>query len=127
MRTFTHACRPLTQASAIDERLDVLDFFIAAPTAAATLQQRLADLPDADRLLPKAAAALRSLQLQQQELESTYQPQQQQPQQQQQQHSSSGFSVLGPMCADDPADSVARETKKAAWKALINIPACLMG
>lgn len=113
-------CRPLTQASTIDQRLDVLDFFIAAPTAATTLQQRLAALPDADRLLPKAAAALRSLQQQQQESGSSHAAPQQ--------HSDGSFGLM-PMsvCGGDPADSVAVETRRAAWRALINIPGCLMG
>lgn len=48
-------------ASAIKERLDVLDLFLQLPTAASGLQQRLADLPDTDRLLPKAAVAVRAL------------------------------------------------------------------
>lgn len=59
--------RPLTVASAINERLDVLDLFLALPAAAAGLQERLSNLPaDAERLLPKAAAAVRALLLQQQ-------------------------------------------------------------
>ena len=52
----------------------MVDTFLAHPAPAATLQQHLAGLPDADRLLPKAATALRALQQQQQ---------QQQPEQQQ--------------------------------------------
>jgi hypothetical protein len=43
-----------------------LDLFQALPAAAEGLQQRLANLPDADRLLPKAAAAVRALRQQQQ-------------------------------------------------------------
>ena len=115
--------RPLTQVSAIEERLDVLDFFLAAQEAASALQQRLAALPDADRLLPKAAAALRGLQLQ---------DEQQQPgllyqQQQQQVPNVDSCGVLCPASAADPADSVALDSQRAAWKALLNIPTCIMG
>lgn len=70
-------CRPLTVASAIYERLDVLDLFLALPAAAQGLQQRLAALPDADRLLPKAAAAVRALLQQQQSVLNAQQQQQQ--------------------------------------------------
>jgi hypothetical protein len=44
-----------------------LDLFQALPAAAQGLQHGLARLPDADRLLPKAAAAVRAL-LQQQQI-----------------------------------------------------------
>lgn len=44
----------------------MLDLFLQLPAAAAGLQQRLVGLPDADRLLPKAAAAVRALLQQQQ-------------------------------------------------------------
>jgi hypothetical protein len=44
----------------------VLDLFLQLPSAAAGLQQKLAVLSDADRLLPKAAAAVRALLQQQQ-------------------------------------------------------------
>jgi DNA mismatch repair ATPase MutS len=98
--------------SAIEERLDVVDTFLAHPEPANTLQQHLAGLPDADRLLPKAAAALRALQ----------QQQQQQPEQQQQQGGHMQQQQLF-----DPNDTCAVEAKRAAWKALVALPACLMG
>ncbi|WIA19151.1 hypothetical protein OEZ85_003799 [Tetradesmus obliquus] len=102
---------PLTVVSAIEERLDVVDTFLAHPAPAATLQQHLAGLPDADRLLPKAAAALRALQ------------QQQQPEQQQGGH----MQLQQQQPLFDPNDTCAVEAKRAAWKALIALPACLMG
>ena len=66
--TAVHPRRPLTVASAIDERLDVVDLFLALPAAAAGLQDRVSGLPDADRLLPKAAAAAKALLQQQQQI-----------------------------------------------------------
>jgi hypothetical protein len=99
----------LTVVSAIEYWLDVVDTFMAHPTPASTLQQHLAALPDADRLLPKAAAALRALQQQQE------QPEQQQGGHVQQQQ------------LFDPHDTCALEAKRAAWKALVALPACLMG
>jgi DNA mismatch repair ATPase MutS len=103
--------RPLTVVSAVEERLDVVNTFLAHPAPANTLQQHLAALPDADRLLPKAAAALRALQEQQSE-----QQQQQGGHMQQQQQQ-----------LFDPNDTCAVEAKRAAWKALAALPACLMG
>jgi DNA mismatch repair ATPase MutS len=99
--------RPLTVVSAVEERLDVVDTFLAHPAPANTLQQHLAALPDADRLLPKAAAALRALQAQQSEQQQGGHMQQQQ--------------------LFDPNDTCAVEAKRAAWKALAALPACLMG
>jgi DNA mismatch repair ATPase MutS len=104
--------------SAIEERLDVVDTFLAHPGPATTLQQHLAGLPDADRLLPKAAAALRALQ------------QQQQQQPEQQQNLASRMQLLQQQQQQqlfDPNDTCAVEAKRAAWKALMALPACLMG
>jgi DNA mismatch repair ATPase MutS len=101
--------------SAVEERLDVVDTFLAHPAPADTLQQHLAGLPDADRLLPKAAAALRALQAQQseqQQQQGVHMQLQPPPQQQQ---------------LFDPNDTCAVEAKRAAWKALAALPACLMG
>lgn len=57
----------------------MLDLFLALPAAAEGLQQHLAGLPDADRLLPKAAAAVRGLLQQQQHILDAQQQRQQQP------------------------------------------------
>jgi hypothetical protein len=51
----------------------VLGLFLDLPAAAAGLQGRLSGLPDADRLLPKAAAAVRELLLQQQRVKEAQQ------------------------------------------------------
>lgn len=110
--------------SAIEERLDVLDLFRALPDAATALQQQLAALPDADRLLPKAAAALRNLQQQQQKSDAL---QQQQQQQQGYQREGVSSTPWPNGTVNDPADSVAVAARKAAWQALVNIPTCLMG
>ncbi|KAG2482754.1 hypothetical protein HYH03_018348 [Edaphochlamys debaryana] len=48
-------CRPLCHTSAIEERLAVVDALMACPTARQELQAALAQLPDCERLLPRAA------------------------------------------------------------------------
>jgi len=53
--------RPLAVTSLIEERLSVVDLFKEYPTLAAALQSGLRRLPDAERLLPRAARALQSL------------------------------------------------------------------
>jgi hypothetical protein len=53
--------RPLAVASAIEERLAVVDLFREYPTLATGLQAALKRLPDVERLLPRALRALRGL------------------------------------------------------------------
>ncbi|KAI8475530.1 MAG: muts domain V-domain-containing protein [Monoraphidium minutum] len=54
-------CRPLAVTSLIEERLSVVDLFREYPTFASALQSALRRLPDAERLLPRAARALGAL------------------------------------------------------------------
>lgn len=111
-------CRPLTITSEIEERLDVVDLFMAHTSSADLMQHSLSEQPDAERLLPKAAAALRALQ----------EEQQQRSQQHQQQglgsHSSDADGACGALGVPD---SCSLDARRAAWKVLMVLPPCLMG
>jgi hypothetical protein len=109
----------LTVVSEIEERLDVLDLFLHESTAAQQLQDQLAALPDVERLLPKAAYALRALQEQQR---------------QQLEWHASGNAVeakdkgsINCSVPADPCDAVAAAAKQAAWRSLQQLPAALLG
>ena len=108
--------RPLTNVSAIEERLGVVELFRHRPHLAQQLQQTLADTKDPERLLPKAAAALKALL-----------PAEEQQQQQKQQLVAGGWQGAGGVEAEDPADAAAwaLDAQAATWKAMQQLPDCL--
>ncbi len=93
--------RPLARPAGIEERLLLVDALRQLPGPASMLQAKLRRLPDCERLLPKAAKALRQL-LPQEE----------------QQGGQVWQGLVEPLCEDgaDPANSVwAVEAQQNTW------------